>query len=185
MSQNPARQLTLTLPVGFPPELALGLAALEDARRRTRATVTSLNESTINWEPPASRNSIGTLLYHIAATEMEWLSVELLGGRELSSAVAQLLPHGVRDEQGALVRVRGETAEDHLARLDATRRHLVAALEAMSDAEWRRPRPTAQGTVTPAWVLHHLAQHEAEHRGQIQLLRAMAARPAASRQAAV
>ena len=173
----------VTLPVGFPPELALGLAALEDARRRTRAAVAGLDQATLDWEPPASRNSIGTLLYHIAATEMEWLSVELLGGRELSSAVAHLLPHGVRDEQGALVRVRGETAEDHLARLDATRGHLVAALEAMSAEEWRRPRPSVGGTVTPAWVLHHLGQHEAEHRGQIQLLRAMAARPAPSRQA--
>jgi uncharacterized damage-inducible protein DinB len=33
--------------------------------------------------------------------------------------------------------------------------------------EFRRPRHLEQYDVTPQWVLHHLIQHEAEHRGQI------------------
>jgi uncharacterized damage-inducible protein DinB len=37
----------------------------------------------------------------------------------------------------------------------------------MSLAEFRRPRQGPSYTVTPEWVIHHLTQHEAEHRGQI------------------
>ena len=37
--------------------------------------------------------------------------------------------------------------------------------------EFRRPRSLPQYDVTPEWVLHHLTQHEAEHRGHIQGLR--------------
>jgi uncharacterized damage-inducible protein DinB len=37
----------------------------------------------------------------------------------------------------------------------------------MSREEFRRPRKVEDYTVTPEWVIHHLIQHEAEHRGQI------------------
>jgi uncharacterized damage-inducible protein DinB len=33
-------------------------------------------------------------------------------------------------------------------------------------------RSLAEYDVTPEWVLHHMMQHEAEHRGQIGALRA-------------
>ena len=31
----------------------------------------------------------------------------------------------------------------------------------------RAPRPSDDDLVTPEWVIEHLVQHEAEHRGQI------------------
>jgi uncharacterized damage-inducible protein DinB len=37
----------------------------------------------------------------------------------------------------------------------------------MTDDEFSRPRSLPAYDVSPAWVLHHLAQHEAEHRGEI------------------
>jgi uncharacterized damage-inducible protein DinB len=45
----------------------------------------------------------------------------------------------------------------------------------MTVAEFRRPRPVNFYLVTPEWVLHHLMQHEAEHRGQIEILATLAA----------
>ena len=162
----------------LPAEAEIPCAILEDSRRRTKALVANLDATTLDWTPPGVRNSIGTLLYHIAATEMEWLCVELLEGGGFPPAVAGLLPYGVRDQHGSLVIVRGEDAEAHVTRLDATRRFLLDTIEATDAEAFRRPRATAGGTVTPTWILQHLAQHEAEHRGQIQLLRAMAAQAA-------
>lgn len=37
----------------------------------------------------------------------------------------------------------------------------------MSEDELHRVRALPYYDVTLAWVLHHLAQHEAEHRGEI------------------
>jgi uncharacterized damage-inducible protein DinB len=58
--------------------------------------------------------------------------------------------------------------------------HLLAAFGEMALAEFRRVREFPDYNVTPEWVLHHLMQHEAEHRGQIGLLREQAERAAAS-----
>ena len=44
----------------------------------------------------------------------------------------------------------------------------------MSLEEFHRPRKLDQYNVTPEWVIHHLIQHEAEHRGQIGELRKIA-----------
>ncbi len=64
----------------------------------------------------------------------------------------------------------------HMQRLDAVRQLLLAAFRGMSLDEYRRPRHLEQYDVSPQWVLHHLIQHEAEHRGQILDRRAEAER---------
>src|SRR6266540_3918006 len=153
MTDQPPRQLALALPNGVPPLVGVWVSALEDGRRRTKVAVVDVDQPTLDWLAPGSANSIGTLLYHIAATEMEWLCVDLLGGRGFSPEIASLLPHGVRDERGGLVRVAGEALAEHVRRLDATRRHLVAAFANVTDEEFRRPRPAGADVLTPQWVL--------------------------------
>ncbi len=44
----------------------------------------------------------------------------------------------------------------------------------MSLDDFRRARNLERYDVTPAWVVHHLLQHEAEHRGEIATIRALA-----------
>lgn len=48
---------------------------------------------------------------------------------------------------------------------------LTAELGSMPDAELHRPRSLSAYDVSPAWVLHHLLQHEAEHRAHVALVR--------------
>ena len=66
--------------------------------------------------------------------------------------------------------------EHHLHRLDCVRMYLLASFRGMTVPEFYRLRPFPEYRVSAEWVLHHLIQHEAEHRGQIQLLRALAER---------
>ena len=83
-------------------------------------------------------------------------------------------PPDVRDAGGRLVAVGGLPLDAHLRRLDATRAVLIDRLRPMDAADLRRPRRLERYDVTPEWVLHHLLQHEAEHRGQIARIRAAA-----------
>ena len=66
-----------------------------------------------------------------------------------------------------LTAVRHIPLSDHIQRLDDARTRLLDVYADMSLAEFRRVRHLSNYDVTPEWVLHHLIQHETEHRGQI------------------
>ena len=70
-------------------------------------------------------------------------------------------------EDGTYTPVSGEPLDVHLERLSVIRRVFLDTVVSMSLAEFRRTRPSGNDEVTPEWVVEHLAQHEAEHRGQI------------------
>jgi uncharacterized damage-inducible protein DinB len=146
---------------------------VDDTRQQTRHVLTSIDPSVIDWEP-ASGNSIGTLLYHIAAVELDWLYAEALEERPWPPEIEESFRWEMRDERGQLTVVRGVSLVEHLHRLDLVREHLLAAFRQMTPTEIRRIRHFPAYDVTPEWVLHHLIQHEAEHRGEIQLLSGLA-----------
>ncbi len=155
------------------PEVGRWLWALEDARRRTHIALEGLPADTpdiVDWTFPGEGNSIGTILYHLAAIEASWLYDEVLQ-QDFPPEVQALFPHDVRDDQGKLSSVKGINLDEYLDRLDKIRARVLTTFREMSLEEFRRPRSFPEYDVTPEWVLHHLMQHEAEHRGQIADLR--------------
>lgn len=159
---------------GFSPEIGRALWQMQDARRRTKAALEEIAEDDLDWVPPEGGNSIGTLLYHLAAIETDWLFTDVLQAEEFPVEIGALFPHDVRDVQGELSQVHGETLLEHYARLEVVRSQLLQAFQGMDLEDFRRSREFEDYTVTPEWVLHHLMQHEAEHRGQIGELRVRA-----------
>lgn len=157
---------------GYEPEVGRAMWPVEDARRRTARTLAGADPKLVDWAPPGD-HSLGTLLYHVAAIEASWLYEEALG-RPWPSAVEALFAYPVRDERGRLTVITGESLEAHWARLTEVRRRLLAAYQTMTLDDFRRPRALPEYDVTPEWVLHHLMQHEAEHRGHMAALRARA-----------
>jgi len=174
MTDDTKRQLMVGALPGYEPEIGRLIWMLEDTRRRTKETLEGLSRDALDWTPDATANSIGALLYHLAAIEADWLYVEVLETEAFPPVLVALFPEDVRDEAGRLVTARGMSLEDSLDRLDSVRGHLLAGFREMSLAEFRRVRELPDYDVTPEWVLHHLMQHEAEHRGQIGLLRDLA-----------
>jgi len=158
---------------GYEPEIGRLLWMLEATRGRTKEALEGMDAAVLDWRPPYDPNSIGTILYHVATVEMDWLYVEVLE-RAFPKEVKALLPFDMRDEAGLLTAVAGLSLDDHLLRLDAARTYLLDAFQGMTLDDFRRPRHLEQYDVTPEWVLHHLIQHEAEHRGQIMALRSQA-----------
>jgi uncharacterized damage-inducible protein DinB len=155
------------------PEVGRWLAAMDDARSRTLQGLEGLPGRAVDWTPPGGGNSVGTLLYHLALIEADWLFEEILEGKG-PAWPGELFPFEVREVDGTLTPVRGLTLAQHLERLQAVRRLLVEGVGPMSSAELHRVRSLEAYDVAPDWVLHHLLQHEAEHRAQMWSLRVAA-----------
>ena len=156
------------------PVIGRWLWQLEDTRHETREALTGLASAALDWTPDQSVNRIGTLLYHIALVELDWLFTDVLNQQPWPSELQREFGIDVRDAQGQLSAVQGVALEEHLRRLDLVRKHVLASFRDMTLEEFRRPHSISDYRVTPEWVLHHLIQHEAEHRGHIQTLRTLA-----------
>jgi uncharacterized damage-inducible protein DinB len=165
-----------TLP-GYPEEIGRWLWALEEARSLTIRSATGLDRRTLEWGGPrGEENSISTLLYHIAIVEIDWLYMDLHEGT---------VPESLRGEfpfpfstSNRLTVVTGVSVEDHLARLERTRKVFLDDMATHSLESWRRPRrpPKEDYEVTPAWVVYHLIEHESGHAFQIRAITSRAAR---------
>lgn len=149
---------------GYAPEVGAALWRLEDARDRTLRLLADVPWDLVDRS--VSGNTIGTILYHVALIEADWLFSEILEA-ELPADLAARFPADDRDAQGILTAVHGESVDDHRARLAAVRAELLARLRGMDDVAFHQVRKMPSYDVSPAWVLHHLAQHEAEHRAEV------------------
>ncbi|MDQ3705763.1 MAG: DinB family protein [Chloroflexota bacterium] len=159
---------------GYDPEVGRWLWALQDTRDRTLKSLEGLTGAELDTKPPGADNTIAVLLYHIALIEADWLYAEALENRPIPPDIEALFPLDARDEQRHLSLLQGVPLEEHLQRLQTIRDTLLEEFKAMTLEDFRRPRHfPGQYDVTPEWVLHHLIQHEAEHRGHIQTLRVL------------
>jgi hypothetical protein len=176
MADAPRRRLTLE-PGGDDAELGRWLAALEDARRDTLIELTGVTAAMVDWYPDVPLNSISTLLYHIALIEADWVATEILQLSEDQAELAELLPWPDREGTGPgdrqLTRIDQQPLQAHVDRLAAVRAWVLERLRPMGNAEFHRVRELPDYDVAPDWVLHHLLQHEAEHRSHLALLRDM------------
>lgn len=155
------------------PTIASLLWMMEDSRRLLLETVVGLDQVTLDWEPAIGGNSIGSLLYHIAAVEMDWLYTEVLE-QDPPAEILALFPADMREEDGHLARWRGEDLPTLEHRLAEVRHRLLDTYATMTPADFRRARSLPDYDVTPEWVLHHLLQDEATHRGEIGMVKLMA-----------
>jgi uncharacterized damage-inducible protein DinB len=175
MGDSEKEQLIVDTRLSREPEIGRWLWALQNTRQRTMREIARLTPAMIDWPPGNDDSSIGTILYHLADIEADWLYVEGLA-RPIPPEVRALFPHQTRDEQGRLMQVLGDTLEQHLRRLEIVRGLLLAGYGQMTLAEFHQVRSLEAYDVTPEYVLHHLMQHEAEHRSQIGGLRIAAQR---------
>jgi len=174
------RRLQEVVPLrGYEPEIGRWLWMLQEVRRRTLRLADGLDQRTLDWEGADGReNAIGSLLYHIAAVEMGWLFIDVLG-QDLPPDLKPDFPHAMADSDGRLTRVPGVALPMHLERLDRSRTVFMDKFREISIEEWRRlrrPPDDVDYDVTPEWAVFHLVEHEAGHGFQISSLRARARR---------
>ncbi len=171
---SPVRRLHVEPLPGYEPEIGRCAWALEEGLGLLARDLADIPAAALDWLPPHGVNGIGTLLYHLAAVELDWLHDVVPGPRP--PEMDALLPHPIVAEDGRLTPVVGVSLAEHLDRLHRARSHLLASFRAMTLEEFRRVHAHPEYEVTPEWVLHHLVDHQAVHRGQVVALRTAADR---------
>ncbi|MDX1691483.1 MAG: DinB family protein [Acidimicrobiia bacterium] len=158
---------------GYTRQVGRFVAMLADGRSRLRRDLETLDESQLDRTLPWQPNSIGTLLYHVAAIELDWTFADIRETTQFPDGTSDWFPTTVREEGGRLSPV-SDSLQGHLDRLAWTREHLLVTLGRLTDDDLDRIVTNADDGSTNgiAWILHHLIQHEAEHRGQIGEIRA-------------
>jgi len=146
------------------------LTMMADCRALTLETIKAVRSDLLYWRRNDFDSNISDLLYHIALVEADWLFVDVLE-RPIPQGLDEHLAYEDRDPHGRLVHIGTEELEASITRLARVRELLNQAFSGMSLQEFRRLRKSDRREVSPEWVLHHLLQHEAEHRGQINLLK--------------
>ncbi len=171
---TPVRQFLIQAPSGYEPEIGRWIAVLDDTRQRTLQAVAGLPTAALDTVGPVGSNTIGTLLYHIAGAEAMWLYRMILQ-QPPPPMISALVPGEARDAQGLLTNLQGEELEPYLHRLSSVRAQLHTVCRDMDLTEFRRVRsqsgPRGPVEFSVEGVLHQLMEHEAEHRGHIQLIR--------------
>jgi len=161
------REVRTLAPIAEAPEVGRWLSAMQDGRRDTLRELEDVSEDMIDVRPARGENSIGTALYHVALIEADWLLDDIFGVPLSESELAPWFPLADRDSGGQLTDVTGESLAVHLRRLAAVREDLIERLSPMSVDDFHTPRARERYDVSPAWVVHHLLQHESEHRAEI------------------
>ena len=151
------------------PEIGKWLWALEEARARTKRMIDGVTQDELDALPAGFDNAIGTLLYHIALIEADYLCIDVMGLDAYLPELQAIFPHPDRTEDGRLVVVSGVPLDEHLYRLDLVRDRLIAHFTTMTseDAATAHALPEWGYDISPEWTLFHLTQHEGEHRGEI------------------
>ncbi|MBC8425611.1 DUF664 domain-containing protein [bacterium] len=171
------REIRLNPDPDLHPRLALLLAQMEDVRGDLKTQAERWEDEELDLAVVPGFLSPGELLLHIAEAEAWWLRIVLAGqgeGDPPRLSAEALIPF-LQDEEG-----EPEAGErplvDYLAVLDDTRawtRDHLAGLEA-ADLAKEFPFTDRKGQdyrFSMAWILHHLVEHEAHHRGQLALMR--------------
>ena len=150
-------------------EIGKWLWALEDARARTKRMIEGITQSELDTLPDGLDNTIGTLLYHIALIEADYLCIDVMGYDDYLPDLKALLPLPDRSEDGHLSVVTGVALDEHLRRFDIVRQRLLELFMEMTSEAVVQPRdlPDWGYEISPEWTLYHLTQHESEHRGEI------------------
>jgi uncharacterized damage-inducible protein DinB len=156
---------------GYSLQIGTWLWAFENSRQRTLRALQGINTVLLEWVPAWGGNTISTLLYHLAAIEVDWLFTDILEENEFPPEINLLFPLDVRLSNGHLTPIEGESLDDHLRRLAEVRSYFLRASREISDDDFLRVRSFPDYEVTPQWTIHHLMQHEAEHRGHIMTIR--------------
>ncbi len=159
---------------GFTREIGFYLSGMAEVREQLSDTVKDLSDAEISAKVLPDVHSIGQLILHNAEAEWFWIEC-VLAEKELDEEVAkrELFWDVLLDEDFA---AKNYSAEFCIKTADKVRGDCLETLKKFGDEDLEtyfgfNKKDGRRIEVTLRYVLHHLIDHEAQHKGQILMLK--------------
>jgi uncharacterized damage-inducible protein DinB len=169
----------LTPHPGLSTAIGYYLSGMEEVRSQVVRAVKDIPNNVIGQSPFLGAHSIGGLVLHIGEAEWFWMQM-VVSGHKLNDEDRAAACWDILDDIDR-VSSKGFTTEFCLQEVEKIRNQTRDVLFNYSDADLERVISfERRGTTTEhslRWILHHLIDHEAQHKGQILLLKRIMALP--------
>ncbi len=160
------------LPVeNFSREIGLFLASLEKIRGEWRKSVKSLTKQELAAKILPDVQPIGTLIMHIAESEHYWIQ-EIVSGKQMTAEITDLLHHDLWFKDFAAEDLDIAYCLETVEKIhDMTRETLSKFTDEDVDKLFIRKEENGESHFSLRWIFTHLLQHDAEHQGQMMMIK--------------
>ncbi|MEP6818543.1 MAG: DinB family protein [bacterium] len=168
---------TLTSIPGLSNDIGFSLSGMDEVREQLREAVAGMSDDQISRPIIPGAHSIAALVLHIGEAEWHWMQ-EVVSGHQVTDEIRNapywdVLKEPKRSSQ------RSYSAEFCLNEIKQIRQQTAETLASFSDAQFDHvfsyERNGKTYDLTLRWILHHLIDHEAQHKGQILMLKRLQA----------
>ena len=153
------------------------LSGMEEVRNQLRKAVKGIDDDRFGKPAFLGAHSIGALVMHIGEAEWWWMKCNV-SGHQLTDEDRKAPYWDVLEDPDAFAR-KGFTAEFCFQELDKIRNQTRDVLFTFGDNDLERvfsfERNGEPYEYSLRWILHHLIDHEAQHKGQILMLKRLMA----------
>jgi|SRR5215213_3566112 len=171
------RQRVLTPHPGLSTGIGYYLSGMEEVRSQLVAAVKDIPDEMIGKPAFLGAHSIGALVLHIGEAEWFWMQM-VVSGHQLTDEDKNAPYWDVLDDVDVVAR-KGYTTDFCLQEAEKIRNQTRDVLFTYNDKDLeriihyeRQDKPTVHNL---RWILHHLIDHEAQHKGQILMLKRLMA----------
>lgn len=160
---------------GLSREIGFYLSGMEEVRGQVIKAVSHLSKEQIGRPAFLGAHPIGALVLHIGEAEWWWMQC-VVSGHELTEFDRKAAFWDVLDDPEGFAS-KDYSAEFCLQEVEKIRNQTRALLFSANDAQLEGihgfERKGEKHEHSLRWILHHLIDHEAQHKGQILMLKRM------------
>lgn len=158
---------------GFTTGIGLYLSGLNEVREQLHEALADLTDEQVARRAVSGAHSIGALALHIGEAEWWWIQC-VVAGRKMTDEDRRVAHWDVLEDPDGFA-ANGYSAEYCMNAIDEirkrTRQHLSSFTDDDLDRLFSYKKRGKTVEVSLRWVLHHLMDHEAQHKGQILMLK--------------
>jgi uncharacterized damage-inducible protein DinB len=158
---------------GFANEIGFFVSGMEEVRAQLREAVATMSADQIGQRAVPDAHSIAALVLHIGEAEWYWMQC-VVSGKEVTDKIRNAAYWDALEDPASFSK-KNYSAEFCLNEIKKIRQQTFETLASFADSQLDRvftfERKGETHELSLRWILHHLIDHEAQHKGQILMLK--------------